>query len=49
LAAQLRGGGVQGTAPVEQLLIRRINRADSAMLKTMEPRQPKRFEKKTNI
>ena len=39
----------QGIAPAEQLLIRSINNADNARLTTMEPRQPSRFEKNTNI
>jgi hypothetical protein len=38
-----------GIPPAEQLLMRRINSADNATLITMEPRQPNRFEKKTNI
>jgi len=33
----------------EQLRKRRIKSADNARLITMEPRQPNRFEKNTNI
>ena len=39
----------QGIAPAEQLLIRRTNNAERTRLITTEPRQPNRFEKKTNI
>jgi hypothetical protein len=39
----------QKLVPELHPLIARISRADRAMLMTMDPRHPKRFEKKKNI
>jgi hypothetical protein len=40
--------GAQKLVPELQLLTRKINIADTAMLITIEPKQPNRFEKKKN-